>query len=281
MGKSFRIFLALTYLSVAFNAKSQQSLPYGDNPAVGKYFLSNGVNIYYEIYGKGKPLVLLHGNGGSIKSRGRLISGLAKKYKVIAIDNRCHGKSGCMKGDLDYDMMASDVFGLLEAIDVDSAFVWGHSDGGIIGLIMASLYPEKVDRLLCTGANIAPDTSAIQPELVEMMKMYPKVHDTLLQKQIKLMVHHPNISTIQLASINAPVLLMAGDRDAIRNEHTVKIFNAIPNSQLCIVPGSTHYFYEEQPDLFTLHFNRFFEQPFTVPSTVEIMRKIADTLLNK
>jgi len=261
------------------SGKGQNAIPYGNNPAAGKYFSSNGIKIYYEIYGEGQPLLLLHGNGGSIAGRASVIDTYSKKYKVIAVDSRCHGKSSCMAGDLDYNMMASDMNLLLNELHIDSAFIWGHSDGGIIGLIMAFKYPAKVKRLLTTGANIVPDTTALQPELVQMMKMYPQLKDTLMQKQIKLMVFNPHITWNELSQIKAPVLVMAGDRDAIRTEHTVNIFKAIPNAQLCIVPGATHFVYEEQPDLFNYYFRNFFEKPFQMPSTVEIMRKVAAQMM--
>jgi pimeloyl-ACP methyl ester carboxylesterase len=273
------ILLVTTFLFFVISGNTQDTIPYGNNPAAGKYFSSNGVTIYYEIYGQGQPLLLLHGNGGSIASRANVIGALSKKYKVIAIDSRCHGKSGCMAGDLDYDMMANDIYLLLNEMHVDSAFIWGHSDGGIIGLIMAYKYPEKVKKLLVSGANVVPDSTALQPELVEMMKMYPRISDTLVQKQIRLMIFHPNIKWEQLAQIKAPVLVMAGDRDAVRNEHTLHIFESIPNSQLCIVPGATHFFFNEQPELFNYYFTNFFEKPFKMPSTVEMMRKVASQMI--
>lgn len=116
-------FLLLFLFSVII-CSGQADPPYGNNPATGKYFSSNGVKIYYEIYGEGKPLVLLHGNGGSIKSRANLIGEFAKKYKVIALDSRCHGKSGCPAQYLTYEQMADDVSGLLGSLNIDSAFIW-------------------------------------------------------------------------------------------------------------------------------------------------------------
>jgi len=98
-----------------------------------------------------------------------MIPKLSEKYRVIAIDSRCHGKSGCSK-ELNYEMMASDVNALLNELKVDSTFIWGHSDGGIIGLIMGYKYPAKVKRLVASGANIVPDNSALEPVIVEMMK---------------------------------------------------------------------------------------------------------------
>ncbi len=139
----------------------QDSLPkYGHNPQAGRIYNNKGVNVYYEVYGQGKPLVLLHGNGGSIGSRAKLIPEFAKRYQVIALDSRCHGKTGCPRGYLTYEQMASDVCAVLNHLKIDSTYIWGHSDGGIIGLLMAINYPKKVKKLLATGANLRPDTTA-------------------------------------------------------------------------------------------------------------------------
>ncbi len=127
---------------------SQNQVPYGNNPAAGKYALVNGIQLYYEVYGEGSPLLLLHGNGGSIASRSTQISAYEKKYKVIAVDSRCHGKSGCSIGELTYEQMAADINALLEQLHIDSLYIWGHSDGAIIGLIMGYKYPKKVKNLL-------------------------------------------------------------------------------------------------------------------------------------
>ena len=277
-----KIFLlCVTIFSVVLSVLSQNNIPYGNNAAAGNYIKVNGVTIYYEVYGEGQPMLFLHGNGGSIAGRAALISQFSKKYKVIAVDNRCHGKSECMAGDLDYEMMAADIDQLLNHLKIDSAMIWGHSDGAIIGLILAYTHPSKVKKLLASGANLVPDKSALQPELVDMMGMYKVISDTLMKKQIKLMVDYPHITPEQLKKIKAPVLVMAGDRDAIRNEHTLQIFSAIPNSQLCILPGTTHFIAEEQFSLFSQIANTFFSKPFVMPSTVEIMKRVAKQIMGQ
>jgi pimeloyl-ACP methyl ester carboxylesterase len=265
-------------LSFSF-LSAQNTIPYGNNPTTGKYALVNGIRLYYEIYGEGQPLLLLHGNGGSIGSRTKEIPGFAKKYKVIAVDSRCHGKSECKTGDLNYEMIAADVNELLNQLKIDSCFIWGHSDGGILGLIIAFQYPDKVKKLVTTGANIQPDSMAIFPELIALAKMYPMIPDTMQQKHIKMMAHHPNISFSRLKDIKAPVLVMAGDRDAIREEHTVKIFQSIPNAQLCILPGTTHFIANEQPILFNMLITDFFDKPFKKPSTVDIIQKMMPQMM--
>lgn len=270
----------VTVLCISLSTAAQNTTMYGNNASTGKYALVNGIRMYYEIYGEGQPLLLLHGNGGSIGSRVNEIPYFAKKYKVIAVDSRCHGKTECKTGDLNYEMMAADVNDLLNQLKIDSCLIWGHSDGGILGLIMAYTYPNKVKKLITTGVNVQPDSTAIFPQLLALSKMYPMIPDTMMQKQIKLTIHHPNISFSKLKTIKAPVLVMAGDRDAIREEHTVKIFQSIPNAQLCILPGSTHFVANEKPILFQMLAAEFFDKPFTKPSTVEMMQKYAEQLMN-
>jgi pimeloyl-ACP methyl ester carboxylesterase len=260
---------------------AQNKIPYGNNPAAGGKVLANGVEIYYEKYGAGKPLLLLHGNGGSIGARWREIPEFSKRYQVIAIDSRCHGKSGCPEGDLNYEQMAADLNVVLEHLKIDSCLIWGQSDGGILALIMGYTYPNKVKKMAISGVNVQPDSSALFPELVKLCQMYPMVPNLLLRKQIKLTAEHPHISFETLHQVKAPVLVIAGDRDAIREEHTLKIFQALPQAQLCILPGATHFHAAEKPALFQSIVLDFFEKPFAMPSTVEMMKGYAQQMLGK
>lgn len=269
--------IVVTLVFACSGILAAQNIPYGNNPQTGKYAKVNGINLYYETYGNGPVLVLLHGNGGSIGGRANMIPKLSEKYRVIAVDSRCHGKSGCSK-ELNYEMMASDVNELLNELKVDSTFIWGHSDGGIIGLIMGYKYPAKVKRLVASGANIVPDNSALEPVIVEMMKSYKVIPDTLMQKRIKLMVEHPHIDFSQLGKIKAPVMIVSGDRDAVLLEHSIKIFKAIPNSNLCVLPASTHFVGNEKPSLMIYWLNEFFLKNFTKPSTVEWAMKVAEQM---
>lgn len=275
------LFCFLLAATCAFTLEAQDKIRYGNNPAAGHTAEVNGINLYYEIYGEGQPLLLLHGNGGSIASRSAQIPEYAKRYKVIAVDSRCHGKSGCPAGDLNYEQMAADINALLNHLKIDSCLIWGHSDGGIIALIMGFQYPQKVKRMIVTGANVQPDTTAVFPELVEFVGMYAMLPDTMQQKHLKLMAQHPHIDFAKLRNIKAPVLVMAGDRDAIREEHTVRIFQSIPNAQLCILPGTTHFISNEKPALFNTLLFDFFEKPFAMPSTVEIAKKMAAQQMQK
>src|SRR5919199_3698925 len=111
-----------------------QAVPYGNNSAAGKYYAVRGIKLYCEMYGQGKPLLLIHGNGGSIQSFSKNIPYFAKKYRVIAVDSRAHGKSIDPSDSLSFEMMADDFAALLTTLHIDSAYVVGWSDGGINAL---------------------------------------------------------------------------------------------------------------------------------------------------
>src|SRR5258708_33491580 len=117
--------------------------------------------MYCEIYGHGKPLLLIHGNSGSINAFAGNIPFFSQKYKVIALDSRAQGKTIDTKDSLSFEMMADDEAALLDALHIDSAYVLGWSDGGNNGLLLAIRHPEKVIKLVTTGANLWPDSTAL------------------------------------------------------------------------------------------------------------------------
>ncbi len=214
---------------------------YGFNKKAGRFADVNGIKLYYEIYGEGPPLVVLHGNGGSIESASSHYPDLIKKYKVIAIDSRSQGRSTDSDKPLTYDQMASDVNVLLDQIGIDSAFIWGQSDGAILCVVLAMDYPKKVKRVVAYAPNIQPDSNAVFGWAVTAVNRVIKTSaDKHEVKLYEMMRDYPNIPFSKLNSIKAPCLIMGGDRDVIRPEHLVKMFQNIPNSQLCILPGATH-----------------------------------------
>jgi len=241
---------------------------YGFNKKAGKFAEVNGIKLYYEIYGDGPPLVVLHGNGGSVSSAASHYPDLIKKYKVIAIDSRSQGRSGDTDKPLTYDQMASDINELLEQLHIDSAFVWGQSDGAILCLVLAMDYPKKVKRALAYAPNIQPDSAAVFGWAVTAVNRVIKTSkDKHEVKLYEMMRDYPNIPYSKLHTITAPCLIMGGDRDVIRPEHLVKMFQNIPNSQLCILPGATHGGAWEQKEAFLKILNDFFNKPFRMPTT--------------
>lgn len=262
------IFLSLFLLIIPIG-NAQTALE--KNSVRGDFMTLNGINMYYEIYGSGKPLVLIHGNGGSVAGHSKKIQFFKENFKVITMDTRGHGKTTGNNGKpLTYLQMAEDVNILMDSLNIKDAYVWGQSDGGIIGLLLAIQHPEKIDRLAIFGANLFPGPKAVQEPIVEFVNQtLSTTTDPKIKQLFSLLVLQPNISEEQLHQINSPVLIMTGDRDAIKLEHSIKIFRNIPNSNLFVMPGATHFGSYEKPELFNQVLLDFFTKPFSKTSTIE------------
>jgi pimeloyl-ACP methyl ester carboxylesterase len=175
------LLFAMTFAAFAQQGKSPfDTTMYGRNPAVGKYADIRGFKMYYETYGKGEPLLIIHGNGGSINNFLYQIPYFAKSYQVIIADSRSQGKSVDTRDSLSYEMMTDDLNALLDKLNLKQCYVIGWSDGGINGLLMAIRHPDKVKKLAITGANLSPDSSAVDPFVYNWaMGMNAKVTDSL------------------------------------------------------------------------------------------------------
>lgn len=262
MKKYFSVILFFILFTAKFFSQNI-SVDYGNNSIAGHYAYINRINLYYEVYGSGEPLILLHGNGGSINAFKYQIPFFEKHFRVIAIDSRLQGKSGGSTDTISYDLMASDFCVLLDYLKIDSAYVLGWSDGGIDGLIMAMKCPGKVKMLAVSGANVVPDSTAVPYSDILWMKNFVENDTNASAKEIalnKMMLYQPNIPFEELNKIHCPVLVMAGDHDIIKTEHTLKIFQSIPNASLCIFPDSNHGVCQQHPDLFNEIVFRFFSK---------------------
>jgi len=227
----------------------RKQFTFGNNDSTGKYAIANGIKIYYEEYGQGQPLLLLHGNSESIGSFKLQIPEFSKYYKVIAVDTRGQGKSSEDGRTYTYDLFADDMNALLNNLNIDSANVLGWSDGGNTGLIMAMKYPKKVKRLVTMGANVFIDKSVVakwvfkelNKQLTEM-KMDTSYADRNRIRLINLLLTEPKHNFEELKIINCPVLVLAGEKDVIKENHTKGIAANIRNSTLIIAPKETHYY---------------------------------------
>ena len=277
MNPSKASFLLLTTIMATFSFFGQASNPspfdttiYGRNEKVGKYVKLRGINMYYESYGKGEPLLIIHGNGGSINNFLYQIPYFAKNYKVILADSRAQGKSTDTGDSLSYEMMTDDLNALLDTLHLDSCYVIGWSDGGINGLLLAIRHPEKVKKLAVTGANLVPDTSAVDPfvynwaihynDTLKQMATTPKIKND--RKLAHLLSYEPHISIQQLNKIQCPTLVIGGDHDILLPKHTLLIAESIPKSYLWILPNSGHstpIFYKDQ---FNSVVGDFFSKPY-------------------
>lgn len=265
------VFILAAIFCFTQNIFAQTTIDYGNNAAAGKYYTIRGIKMYCEIYGKGAPLLLIHGNGGSIKAFDKTIPFFAQKYKVIAVDSRSQGKSADAADSLSFEQMADDFAALLDTLHIDSAYVIGWSDGGINALLLAMRHPEKVKKLAATGANIWPDASAFVPGFWDNEKRqydtsYNKVWTNAKEKNDwKLFLldwDKPNLTLNDMKTIKCPSLIICGDHDLISIEHTALIYENIPQAYMWVVPNSPHATLREHADEFNKKVDDFFTMPF-------------------
>jgi pimeloyl-ACP methyl ester carboxylesterase len=286
--KFLLLFTAIGFCSISFSQDTCfVTIKYGDNPDAGKFAVVNGIRMYYETYGDlaKQPFLLIHGNGGYIYAERCQIEHFKDRYYIIIADSRFHGKTENGSELLTYDLMAKDYDSLLDFLKIDSVYIIGQSDGGIIGLLMAMNYPKKVKKLVTTAPNLRADKTALpewyieldRNDLKEVEKRIARGDTSAdivrLKSQINLMVKYPKISNKELAKIKAPVLVMAGDGDIIKLEHILDIYQNIPKAQLFIMPGATHFMLREEYKLFNQIVERFLDNPFRRPTTKEELLK--------
>lgn len=251
---------------------TQQSVSYGDNPVAGHYQQVGDARIYYEIYGNGEPLVLLHGGlFGSIGEFRGIISDLSRDHMVIAIATRGHGRSELGLQPLSYRLFAEDFAAVIRKITARPVDVLGFSDGAISAYHLASAHPEIVRRLIAVGgplgsygyteAGITELNKYDTPEKLE--KLAPKfvasrrkaipdgaAWNRFLEELVKMWRQREYISREQVRMIQGSVLIAGGDRDAYtKTEHLVEIYRLLPKGQLAVVPHSGHTVFGSKPDV--------------------------------
>jgi len=208
-----------------------------ENGEARMHFEVNGIELYYKETGQGDPFVLLHGNGENHKIFRALEKLLSKKYRVYAIDSRDHGESTRVKG-LDYETMMEDVAGFIRGKGIQDPMLFGFSDGGIIGLLLAIRHPGLISRLIVGGANTHP---------AEIKMIYTIgfriLHFFSRNQKHKMMLAQPDITKAELNSITVPTLVIAGSNDVVKGDHTAYIAENIPGSALVILEGETHSSY--------------------------------------
>src|ERR1035441_10550855 len=181
-----RTSFVAVFLLLLFTAAAECQINYGSNTLVGKYANVNDIKVYYEIYGAGEPLLLLHGNGGSIQNFEYQIPELSKHFKVIAVDSRAQGKSTDSDQEITYALMASDMSALIDKLKLGSVYVVGWSDGGNVGLELAFAHPQQVKKLVTFGANYTHENLMAPPDNITMDPNDPRlVKTTQLLKKYK------------------------------------------------------------------------------------------------
>ena len=278
MGFVFDVIVVMSFaqdfqkLNQDFEAKlKDEKILYGHDSTAGRFYNIRGIKMYCEVYGSGQPLLIIHGNGGSLRDFVYQIPYFSKKYKVIVADSRSQGRSADPGDSLTYEMMADDYAALLTALAIDSALVIGWSDGGIEGLLLAIRHPEKVKKLAITGANLSPDTTAVSEDIIHMVLPYytmlkAKQGKTPEEKQqfklVRLEAEEPHINPSSLNVIKIPALVIGGDHDILKPAHTLLIFQNIPNAYLWILPNSGHSTPVVYKDDFNKTVDNFFSTPY-------------------
>lgn len=231
------------------------AIPYGNNPKAGHHVQAGDAKIYYEVYGKGRPFVLLHGGLlGSTYEMHQFIDSLSRKYQVIAISTRGHGKSELGTAPLTYEQRANDVLAVLKATTRDSAIVLGFSDGGFAGYKLASLYPERVRKLITIGAS---EVTAGQrkfdfspQQALALDSAYVRQQQALMPQpqrlgemftQVASMYNRLTVDRTLMQTIQCPVLVMAGDRDEGNPvDRMFRTAQDLRRGQLGIIPNAGH-----------------------------------------
>ena len=252
--------------SIHLNAQRLKSIPFGHNPATGHYFqMDDHARIYYELYGSGKPVVLLHGGlFGDISEYEHLIPVLSKHFRVIAIETRGHGKSEVGNIPYTYSLMAQDAYHIVRHVSKDSAIVIGFSDGAVIAMALTIAHPELVKKLVFAGGNLKPDTGDLETLTGESIeKQYPD-----FVKERKALMPDPSkwgsfiallknawlqpeyVDRSKLKDVRCPVLVAGGDHDQFNKlENFTGLYRSLPHAVLAIIPGSDHLVFQNRPDL--------------------------------
>jgi len=255
-------FLGSSYAQVAHDMRyfmqgegTSSQIPYGNNATAGHYVHSGDAKIYYELYGKGKPIVVLHGGiVGSALEMGQFIDSLSRNYQVIAIATRGHGKSETGSVIPSYEQKADDVAAVIQEVTEDKVIVLGFSDGAYTGYYFAKHYPEKISKLIAIGAGewkqgfrsfdmtleslSAMDTQFWKQQLA--LRPEPKETEQWL-KSVNRYYNGLAIGRHVFEKISCPVLIMAGEKDQNAPLHTViDAYHMIPHAQLSIIPNAPH-----------------------------------------
>ena len=194
----------------------------------------NGVRLYYEVTGTGRPLVMVHCNSMDHKIFRTAAKVLASRFTAYLPDSRDHGKSQKV-GTLHYEDMAEDTAQFIRALGLEKPAFYGFSDGGVTGLILAARYPELLSALIVSGASLRPDSTKDLP--LKFFRLWSHVDRS---DKMRIMLREPDITDDMLRSIRVPAFVTAGERDVIKESHTRHIAETVPGAQLKIFPKAGH-----------------------------------------
>lgn len=237
---------------------------------MGEYVKLPRLKTWYDTAGEGEPLVLLHGGLVTNDTWGGQMPSFSEHFRVFAPERRAHGHTPDVEGPLTYGDMAADMIEFLDAVVEQPAHLVGWSDGGIVGLLVAIARPDLVRKLVAISANFRPaaevaalgaeppaEVSPDDPSLGMFRSLHaasspdgPEHWPVFVTKFFEMIgSSQPDIEATELADIRAPTLVISADDDLISLEHTLELYRAIPNSELAVLPGTSHLLVFEKPDL--------------------------------
>jgi pimeloyl-ACP methyl ester carboxylesterase len=273
-----RNLFAALLLAISINAAhaASQWLNLPPTPTLPKAAQSgfapvNGIRLWYAVFGRGEPVILLHGGLANANYWGHQVRALQRHYQVIVMDSRGHGRSSHNQEPYGYDLMASDVVALLDHLRIRKAAIVGWSDGAIIGLDIAMKHPERVSRLFAFAANSDPSGVADiassdvfnayitrAGEEYKRLSPTPTAYKSFVAEITKMWESQPKWTASDLAAIKVPTWIVDGDHDeAIKRENTEFMAANIPDAGLLIQPEVSHFSFLQDPEQFTddvLHF---------------------------
>jgi pimeloyl-ACP methyl ester carboxylesterase len=201
------------------------------------------------------------------------------------VDSRGHGNSGLGAPQLTYRQIADDMIQLMSAMSIEEVSVIGWSDGGIVGLLMAIKSPNIIRKMALMAPNTRPASQSFYQEFVEILENQLEIVQGMIQKNdqsqdwllarqhLLMMLKQPNISSQELKTITAPVLIIAGDKDGVTNKHIVELFEGLLHGHLAIMPGETHFMPMSNPDLFNSLTSDFLFSQYERPDSISIIKE--------
>jgi pimeloyl-ACP methyl ester carboxylesterase len=236
---------------------------------MGEYVDIGGLKTWYDTVGEGDPLVLLHGGLCTNDTWGSQMAAFGERFRVLAPERRAHGHTPDVDGPLTYRDMVADTIGFLDAVVNGPAHVVGWSDGAIVGLLVASERPDLVRKFVAISANLSVEPGVMVPGADEglqsasddpSLEMFRGLYavsspdgaehwPVMYAKFTEMVTAGPGITAQELACITAPTLVMSGDDDMVTLEHTLEIYRGISNSELAVLPGTSHALVFEKADL--------------------------------
>ncbi len=233
----------------------------------------NGIKIWYAEFGRGRPVLLLHGGLANSDYWGNQVRALERRYRVIVMDSRGHGRSNRNARPYSYDLMASDVLGLMDHLKIKKAAIVGWSDGAIIGLDIAMHHPERVSKLFAFAANSDPSGVADIAESpvfntfiarageeYKRLSPTPTQYKAFVEQITKMWQTQPHWTATDLAKIRVPTWIVDADHDeAIKRENTEFMAAHIPGAGLLIQPGVSHFSFLQDPHQFNEDLFHFLE----------------------